>query len=130
VLPLIVSSHKGVTRVRRHADPRLPSCGSATLAEAANLYEDANYELSGSSYVINLGMSHIWDRCASRPVIAYGERHSGPRCGTCRGADDVDRSARGWRPLGWLLAAWLTCRRGRRGGSAWRHALWSHLLLH
>lgn len=34
------------------------------VGKAANLYEDAGYELHGSSYVINkhLGMSHIWDR--------------------------------------------------------------------
>jgi Zn-dependent M16 (insulinase) family peptidase len=34
------------------------------VGKAANLYEDAQYALHGSSYVINkhLGMTHIWDR--------------------------------------------------------------------
>lgn len=34
------------------------------VGKAANLYEDAGYELHGAAYVINnnLGMSHLWDR--------------------------------------------------------------------
>lgn len=34
------------------------------VGKAANLYEDAGYELHGAAYVINnsLGMTHIWDR--------------------------------------------------------------------
>lgn len=34
------------------------------VGKAANLYEDAGYKLSGSSYVINkhLGTTYIWDR--------------------------------------------------------------------
>ena len=34
------------------------------VCKAANLYEDAGYEMHGSAYVVNkhLGMSHIWDK--------------------------------------------------------------------
>lgn len=34
------------------------------VGKAANLYEDAGFELNGAAYVINnnLGMTHIWDR--------------------------------------------------------------------
>jgi presequence protease len=34
------------------------------VGKAANLFEDAGYDLHGSAYVVNnhLGMTHIWDR--------------------------------------------------------------------
>lgn len=44
--------------------PPLFSCQVNYVCKAANLYEDAGYKLSGTSYVINkfLGTSWIWDR--------------------------------------------------------------------
>ncbi len=55
------------------------------VGKAANLYEDAGYQLSGSSYVVNklLGTTWLWDRVR---VVggAYGgfsdfDSHSGAR---------------------------------------------------
>ena len=48
------------------------------VGKAANLYEDAGYQLSGTSYVINklLGTSWLWDR-----VRVSGGAYGGFRCG-------------------------------------------------
>ena len=53
------------------------------MGKAVNLYEDAGYKLSGSSYVINklLGTSWLWDR-----VRVSGGAYGGFRCSLLRSA--------------------------------------------
>lgn len=52
--------------LHEYMQPPAPLLQVNYVCKAANLYEDAGYQLSGSSYVINksLGTSWLWDRCA------------------------------------------------------------------
>lgn len=52
--------------LHEYTRPPAPLSQVNYVCKAANLYEDAGYQLSGSSYVINksLGTSWLWDRWA------------------------------------------------------------------
>ena len=85
------------------------------VGKAVNLYEDAGYKLSGTSYVINklLGTSWLWDRVRVSGGAYGGFRHACPAgaCGCCGPV---------WDALAALAAGRPCCAAGSPGAATVR----------